>query len=864
MVRRRSPLLCLVLILLTAPVASALTGFDPAGQGMAYPDLANGRRTPLPAVQALALGSETIEVDGRLDDPAWQRAEAATGFRQADPNRGALPTEETVFKVAYDEDNLYFAVACYENDVTQTSSSLARRDKIDNSDVVSIYIDPYHDRTTGYNFRVNPDGVLADAYMFNDGNRDWDWDAVWDAETWSDSEGWYAEFRIPFSSIRYNPASDVWGLQVYRWMHGRGEDNGWVHWEREQNGFISRFGELRGMYGLSAPRQFEVVPYIVQRSTDPSAGPAEDDLDAFSNFGADVKYGLTADLTLTATFQPDFGQVEADPATLNLSPFETFFSEKRPFFVEGARFFEHPDFNLVYSRRIGTGNENSRIRYAGKLIGKAAGDISVATLFAATDVTQDGQAHNFLKNGDNQAYFAVGRFGKEFAEGNHRINFMQTAVWRDEGTRLDLDSNPRASRDGYSTGVDFDLNFDDRTWNVQGSWVGTVVDDAPVASEPEVPHAARYGTGAALDLRKVSGRYRGGMGGRWEGDELDPNDMGILFAPDEIGSYGWLQRRFDNDGKEDPYIVQGNVNLNYSQSWLYAGRDLRDADDPSQVLWTYDRGHRQSTNMNINGWMENKHRWSVWYGVWHNRNRTDKYATRFFEGVRGPLMTIPDATGGWLGFNSDWRKTFKVDSEINLGFGEGGAREFSWRAGINWVQSSRINHSIRIGFSDDHSEAQWVGNFANPGGGIGDVSYVFGQLDRQTLDLTLRSNVLFSKDQSLELYLQPFLTVGDYADARELAAPDTYRFDPYTQDNYDITQNDFRFGAVNLNAVYRWEYRPGSALFVVWTHSRNKYDERSFHGNNPSRFANDFSSDPLFRNEPENTLLAKLTYWFSL
>ncbi|MFH1843541.1 MAG: DUF5916 domain-containing protein, partial [bacterium] len=480
LLRSTLALATVTLAVLTAPVAgSAHDAFDPQGTGSDYPESANGQRTEKPSIRASRVNDSGIEVDGILDDLIWSVAEAGGGFIQIDPDRGAQPSVQTVFKVAYDDDAIYFGVACYEDDISKTTSSLCRRDRIDNSDLVSVYIDPYHDKTTGYNFRVNPHGVLADAYMFNDGERDWDWDAVWEAETSSDAKGWYAEMRIPFSSIRYRPTESMtWGFQIYRYMHGRGEDTGWVCWDRETTGFISRFGELTDIRGIRPPRQLEILPYFVARGTDPSAQGADDQWDQYQNFGADIKYGVTADLTLNATVQPDFGQVEADPALLNLSPFETFYQEKRPFFIEGARFFEHPRFNLFYSRRIGTGDACSRIRAAGKLTGKTSSGISVAALFATTDITEGGQAWNTFKSGRDQTYYGIARFGKEFADGNHRVNLMQTAVLSNDASYYDDDGNLIWNNDAYTTGFDFDLNFQDRSYNVSGSFVRSAVDPA--------------------------------------------------------------------------------------------------------------------------------------------------------------------------------------------------------------------------------------------------------------------------------------------------------------------------------------------------------------------------------------------------
>ncbi|HEY7728219.1 MAG TPA: carbohydrate binding family 9 domain-containing protein, partial [Candidatus Eisenbacteria bacterium] len=241
----------------TAP-ARAFVGFEGGREAATYPESSNGAATPTPAIEAHRLNGEGIRLDGRLDDSAWTQAESGSGFRVSDPDRGAKPSEETVFKVAYDEDAVYFGVACLEADPSKIAAKLSRRDRSSSSDLVSVYIDPYRDHTTGYNFKVNPLGVQQDGYIYNDGDRDDDWDAVWEARTSRDDRGWYAEMRIPFSAIRYRAApSMTWGLQVYRYMHGRGEDTAWVIWEREKSGFVSRFGELRGIEGVRAPRQLE-------------------------------------------------------------------------------------------------------------------------------------------------------------------------------------------------------------------------------------------------------------------------------------------------------------------------------------------------------------------------------------------------------------------------------------------------------------------------------------------------------------------------------------------------------------------------------------------------------------------------------
>ncbi|MBD3349024.1 MAG: hypothetical protein GF400_07495, partial [Candidatus Eisenbacteria bacterium] len=361
---RRSVIAATVVGLVIAVAHEAGAGFDAFDlercltQGDPRCD---GRGADTPAVNALRLDEgESVSLDGRLDEPFWHEAQAAYGFRTWDPTRGEEPTEQTIFKVVYDDEAVYFGVASLHGNGSRMRGRLCRRDRIGGSDMISLYLDTYDDRTTAYNFRVNSEGVLGDRYVSHDGNdMDPDWNAVWDAATLTDEDGWYAELEIPFSCVSYRPGDEMtWGCQLYRLIYDLGEDTSWVSWKRGETGFVSRFGRLTGLCGIPAPRQLELLPYVVTSTTDPSAVGDEDVLDQYQNFGLDLEYGVTTDLTLNAAFQPDFGQVEADPALLNLSPFETYYEEKRPFFIEGSRFFWHPNFDMFYSRRIGTGDES--------------------------------------------------------------------------------------------------------------------------------------------------------------------------------------------------------------------------------------------------------------------------------------------------------------------------------------------------------------------------------------------------------------------------------------------------------------------------------------------------------------------------
>ena len=834
--------------------------FDPDGLGGVSPGSADGRLSAAPSVRAMRLGGQGIVLDGRLDDAVWMRAETAHGFRVWDPTRGEAPSEQTTFKVAYDDQAIYFGVACLV-DGSDIRNQLCRRDAISNSDVISLYLDTYHDQTTCYNFRVNPAGVQEDRYVSDNGrNMDRDWDAVWDAATFVDDDGWYAEMRIPFSCVRYSPSDEMtWGCQLYRFLYDLGEDTSWVNWDREKTGFVSRFGDITGIRAIPAPRQLELLPYAVTRSTDPAATGDDDELEHFQNIGLDAKYGLTADLTLNAAIQPDFGQVEADPSLLNLSPFETYYQEKRPFFVEGQRFFAHPDFNVFYSRRIGTGDENARIRAATKLTGKTPGGLSVAALYALTDVAEDGRAHQFWRSGEQESHYLIGRFGKEFQEGAHRVNLMQTAVFRS----ADRDSfGDYASRDARTTGVDFDLNFRDRTVNIAGSFVGSAVDPAPSASEPELSHRPFHGTGGALNVRKLGGTFQGGAFGRWETDRLELNDVGFLSAPDEIGTGAWIRYEHNPENGEGPF-QRGDVEMSFSRGWLYADAAGYDR-DTGELAWSYGRGRPRSLDVHMSSFWQFRSFWATWFGGGADFDGVDKYESRTFEDERGPLVTDPNSIWLWWGGGSDWREPLHVEIGADYSRNEEGGWSMGTSISGRWTATDATTLSLTVAYEDFRDDAQHVENFANPDGGIGGVSYVFAQLDRKTVNATFRADILFSRDLSLQMYAQPYLTTGDYYNARELVRPASYEFVTASEipgfDPGAVSDYDFKYAAVNVNAVLRWEYRPGSTFYLVWKQGRDLWEDRA----SDAGFDGSLDAADLFATEPENVLLAKITYWFSL
>lgn len=844
-----------LLLLAGAVLVPAVAGagsqahFAPDGEGPRYPAHADGRRHDQPRLTACPLApGEEVQVDGRLDDPVWARAEAAFGFVQHDPERRGPASVPTVFKVAYDQDALYLAAACWEDDPADLARRLARRDDIESSDFVSIYLDPYHDRLTGYNFRVTADGVQEDHYLFDDTDRDPDWDAVWQAETTMDESGWYLEVRIPFRALRFRPRAEMtWGLQVYRWLHGRAEDTGWATWDRELSGFVSRWGTLTGLRGIENPRALEVVPYLAAGLTDPARPDVPDErLERYFNWGADLKYNLTSALTAQLTVQPDFGQVEADPALLNLSPFETFFAEKRPFFVEGARFFEHPEFDLFYSRRIGTGEPGSRIRAAGKLTGKLGGRTSVAVLGALTDVTHPEQVHNPFADSRRTTGYAVARLERDLAGGAHRLGIMGTGVFRENGG---LDA-PSGHHDATSGGVDWDLTFADRTYALRGSAVATVLD-------PD--GAARTGTAGNLELVKQGGIWRGGLSGRFESDRFDPNDLGFLRANDEIQTRAWIQRRYDADGRQS-LLRTANQYLSVWRSWLY-GDQRHVSAATGQTVWQYGAGRPQGAGLYAESFNQTHGNWRLTAWLDHDRPGVSKYATRTFAGRRGPLMETVAGTRVGVRVQTDWTRPRRHTWRVSRWGDAVGSRAWSVSYGFRTDVGRRLVANLDLSYEDRLSDAQWLTNRADPVQGIDGVAHVFAELDQQTLDATLRASWFFDRDSSLELYVQPYLTTGEYRRPRYLAAPASRDLRPY---DLDPVPFGFDYAALNLNLVWRWEYRPGSTVYLVWTHGRDGRLARSATPGGERFWLGDLAPDLLWNQEPANTVIAKFDHWFAL
>ena len=531
--------------------------------------VANGALPTVATTNAQASrATSPIDIDGRSHDSVWQAAQVIDGFRVFDPVENGEPTMRTEARVAFDENNVYVLVRSFDPEPGKIMALLSRRDERTQSDWVRVIIDSYHDKRSGFEFMVNPVGVKRDMLLYNDGNEDVGWDAVWDVKTSIDSLGWLAEFRIPLNQLRYAKRdSHTFGFGIHREIARLNERQSWPLFSRSRSGIASQLGDLHGIQGIASPRRLEILPYAVTSNETllKSNGWGRDNR---VTAGADVKYGLTSNLTLDATVNPDFGQVEADPSVLNLSAFEQFFEERRPFFLEGSGIFRYDMqcndgmcTGLFYSRRIGRSPQlgfmaddpntvppATTILGATKITGRLSNGLSLGILDAVTDRELSGSAE--LEPRSN--YF-VARLNQEMRGGQTALGAMLTAVNRD----LAPESEPFLRRSAYAGGVDFRHQFAKQTYELSGYAAASVVNGSEQAIartqmssvhfyqrpddniEFDSTRTSLSGFTGQLGLNRRAGLWRFWMGGWYRSPGLEINDLGFMTNVNNMGVSLW-------------------------------------------------------------------------------------------------------------------------------------------------------------------------------------------------------------------------------------------------------------------------------------------------------------------------------------
>ncbi|GMV06954.1 MAG: hypothetical protein AMXMBFR53_32290 [Gemmatimonadota bacterium] len=848
-------------------------------------------RSQPPTLQAIRVRGEDMDIDGRAIEAPWSQAPVATDFVQFEPEEGKPGTERTEARVLYGDDALYVAIRAWDAQAHEIVGQLTRRDQDSYSDLVGVVVDSYFDRRTAFHFAVNPVGVKHDIYRFDDTQEDSGWDAVWDVATTVDDEGWTAEFRIPYSQLRFRDAPEqTWGINFLRNIARRDETDVWAPTSKQDAGIVSRFGELQGLRDLKAPSRMEVLPYTVarlQRAPGDAADPFYRKNDRFGAVGADVKYGVTSNLTVDLTINPDFGQVEADPAQVNLSAFETFLPERRPFFVEGSSIFrfgialgdgDGAGESLFYSRRIGRAPQGSvdddgafvdsdpqtTILGAMKLSGKTASGWSVGMLSA---LTSEESARVAPETGSRYetpveplTNYSMLRLQRDFRDGRSAVGVIGTAVNRTNGVADDLGLR----RSAYAGGVDFRHRFGGDRFEVSGYVLGSTVQGSPEAIDRTQRSAARYfqrpdadhvtydptrtsldGASAFLSFGKIGGghwRYSTGIHTRTPGFEV--NDLGYQRDADSFVNWVWVQYR--QDTPQGPFR-RWNVNLNGWDAWNYAG-DLA------------------GLGGNVNGSFQLANFWSGYAGM--NRDLS-AHSGRTLRG--GPLFKREASTNFWAGLSSDSRKALSVG--LNS-WGNVREESDSWNGGfspnLRFRPSGRATFGVGTMIDWNNDDYQWVKRFE----GERD-DYLFARIEQRTVGVLFRMDYAFTPTLSLQLYAEPFVSAGKYSEYKRVADPvadryaDRFQVLPYRVDDdrvladvdgdgaeEDFGRPDFNFQQFRSNAVLRWEYLPGSTLFLVWSQGRNRsVEDGSF----------DWSHDvrDLFGVAPDNVFMVKLSYWLS-
>ena len=881
----------------SAPSAVQEEHPTPAKEAVATPATLSATRTSV---------AEAPKIDGVLDDAVWESAPAITAFKQRDPIEGATPSEETLVRVLYDDEALYIGARLFDSHPDSIIARLGRRDAEIEADLFGFFIDPYFDRRSGYYFGVNAGGTLYDGVLYNDEWDDNSWDGVWQGQARIDEEGWTVEMRIPYSQLRFQKkAAHTWGINFRRDIARHNEQDFLVYTPKKESGFVSRFVPLVGIEAITPPRRVEVLPYVTTKATYDDVAPENpfrDGSDYTPAVGADVKIGIGSNLTLDGTVNPDFGQVEVDPAVVNLSDTETFFEEKRPFFIEGASLFNFGQggarnywgFNwsggdLFYSRRIGRAPQGSlpendyadvpagtRILGAAKLTGKLGkvgklGMVHAVTAQEMASFTHGGERARMAV--EPLTYYGVFRGQKEIDDGRQGIGFMSTVAQRSFGGD-GLGENRLREQFGsgaYVGGVDgWTFLDEDKEWVVTGyaamshlrGTPGYITDvqrgsvhylQRPDADHVDVDTAAAALTGwtARVYLNKQQGKYFSNSAIGVISPRFNSNDLGFISRTDVINGHLGAGRQWPDPNGWRRQMEAGGA--------LFQSRDFA-----GNVTWTgvFHFGYVQFLNY-----------YNVFWNLAYNPETVNNRRTR-----GGPLTLTPPGYQVDFGMGSDSRKAWVIGAYFNT-YQSGWSRSLSLSVDVQWKPAPNLSLSLSPELSLGDETSQWVGAFDDAlATETFGTRYVFAELDQTTLSSSIRLDWTFTPKLSLQVFLQPLISSGDYFNFKELERPKSYDFlvygeaastfdtETFTADPdgpsgpaapLDLDDPHFNFVSLRGNAVLRWEYRPGSTLYLAWTQRRSDSAD-------VGTFQFDRSLGRLWDSKPENIFLIKLNYWLNL
>lgn len=867
-------------------VSDSAARIAPRAVGSAVLALALAAPAVAQEVRAVRVDAGVLALDGRLGEAVWSQAAPATGFRQREPREGAPATESTEVRFAYDDAALWIGARMHSQDPSSIVSLVSRRDQAGRSEELIVSLDTYRDRRTAYSFGVTPAGVRIDYYHPSDFEeaRDYGYDPVWEVETSVDERGWVAEIRIPLSQLRFDDTGEqVWGLNLTRRVPARNEEAYWVLVGRNEAGWSSRMGDLVGLHDLRPSRGIELLPYLasnldVAARVDPT-DPFAEERAASLRAGADLKVGIGPNLTLDATINPDFGQVEADPAEVNLSAFETFFDERRPFFLEGAQLFAGR--GLFYSRRIGAppaltptadyaeSVDNTTILGAAKLTGRLPSGLSIGALAALTAEeevrTFDDEANEFATAVvAPRTVYGVGSLQQELGPGPSTVSAMVTGVHRGLEPGSPLAS--LVTEDAFSAILDgryrwaggqYDVSAYIAVTHVRGSEAALLrlqrssrrYYQRPDADHVQIDPAATSMTGTMMGINhsKMAGEHI-----LWDVDYyqespgLEPNDIGALGGTDDRGLRTNLRYRENEPG---PLFRAWVVGTQQITEWTFGG------EHQSTIVYPY------ANFVLPNFWRVNLDAVIQTGGLSDTQTRG------------GPLMARPFTTRYVVELQNASGARTRWGSELEWGSDELRGSYFRLEPQLSIRPGTRWSLSLDPRWEDWTTSRQYLGSLAGGPAATFDRRYLFAYVDRREVAARIRLNYTFTPDLSLETYVEPFAASGTYHTFGELEAARSSVLRVYGEapgtaiasngdgsrtvttdgQSFDLPALDFDVRSLRSNVVIRWEWRPGSTAYVVW--QQDGFAERD-----PARVRPGDLLD-AFGTRSDQFLAVKVSYW---
>lgn len=843
------------------------------------------------------LGETLLTIDGRLEEKVWLNAHWAGDFVQHEPYNGAPATHKTEFAVLFDDNNVYVGIKAFDTHPDSIDRRLTRKDQ-EEGDMVMVAFDSYHDRLTAFFFGVNAGGVKTDYVISENGeNKDRTWDPIWYVKTRITSEGWQAEMRIPLTQLRFEKKSDgVWGLEVVRVLFRRQEVSLWQHVPREASGFVHLFGVLQGLDGIKPHRQIEIAPYGVaqaERFEKEAGNPFMTGKASALKGGIDGKVGLTNNLIMDFTVNPDFGQVEADPSQVNLTAYETYYKEQRPFFVEGKNIYSFPlmigdgdmsNDNLFYSRRIGrsphyypdlSDNEYfktptaTRIIGAAKITGKTKNGLSLGFLESVTareqgEMDSDGVRRKI--DVEPLTNYFVGRMQKDFDKGNTTFGAMVTSVNRDISAP-ELNFLPTSA---YTGGLDFARYWNNRNYYVAARAIFSNVSGSKEAITEIQQLPARYfqrpdnfrldttlttlaGHGGRLEIGKIGGsKWNYGAFVNWKSPGLELNDAGFLRDADMILQIFWTQYQIlQPKGK----FLRFNLFLDQYSVWDFKGISM-------------------GKGIEANAFMQFTNYWTFRIG---SNIEGQNLAKAMLRG--GPYMKLPGGFRTFFGLGSDERKklNFNIFGNTYIAF-QNAEKRYYTETEIQYRPLNVFQVSLSPSLMQSNEELQYIDTYFSEG----KDHYLFARIKQNVLSASIRLNLTLLPSLNIQYWGQPFIASGKYSDYKLITDPKaesfSQRYDAFlpAQLSYDpvdqiflIDKNtdgtpeytfglpDFNVKQFRSNLVVKWEYVPGSYLYLVWSQSRDRSDPTGV-------FMPGEDLADLFSKKPHNIWLVKFSYRFSL